>query len=327
MVPANPVVAELWRGDGVESLHRGAWVLATTDGRIVDGRGDPHQAVYARSSTKSLQALPLVELLGTELSLEEIAVAIASHNGEDVHVEATERLLARAGVGPDALACGPQAPAHDRNLDGTALTNNCSGKHAGFLAATAALGADPQTYLSIDGPVQQRVHQAILELTRADPTTVATAIDGCSAPTYRLPLAALATGLARVANPGDLPPHRAAACCQILDAARAHPRLVGGTSTPRFDTDVLQVSRGRLFAKGGAEAVQTIGVVGAGVAIAAKIDDGGTRSLHRLALGVLRRHQLIGAAELDALAAWHDPVRRNRAGLVIGRHVLADGIV
>jgi L-asparaginase II len=321
----NPIVAELWRGDGVESVHRGAWVLVDTAGAVIDGSGDPDQLVYPRSSTKSIQALALVETAADALGVSdaEIAVAISSHNGETIHADAARSLLARAGNTESDLQCGPQRPAGAGNdVDPERILNNCSGKHAGMLAAASRLGDDAAAYLDPASAVQGRIAEAIMAMTGADPARVSTAIDGCSAPTYRLPLAALATGLARMANPADLPDTRATACARITRAAAAHPELVAGTAVPRFDTDVIAASEGTIFAKSGAEGVQTIGVVGGGVGFAAKIDDGNPRSVHRLALAVLDAHGHLPAEVAAALGPWHDEVRRNRDGIDIGRHVV-----
>ncbi len=324
MDPANPVLSELWRGDGVESMHRGAWVLVDTEGQVLDSSGDPSQLVYARSSTKSIQALPFVETAdhSAPLTDEEVAVAIASHNGQDIHEAAVASILERAGLDADALQCGPQLPAAAPGAQARRVTNNCSGKHAGFLAAAMTLGDDPDRYLTPESHIQRAVGEAMLDMTRARPGDVSTAVDGCSAPTYRLPLRSLATGLARMANPTGLPAHRAQACRRITDAAASRPDLVGGTSTPRFDTELMRASSGRLFTKGGAEGVQTVGVVGDGVGFAAKIDDGRTRSLHMVTLAVLAKHGLLSTAEAGAMERWSDPVLRNRDDLEVGRHVV-----
>ena len=327
----NPVVARLWRGGHVESIHRGAWVVVDTAGNVIDGRGDPEQPIFARSSTKSIQLLPLLES-GAAATLgvtdDEIAVSIASHNGEPIHVDAARSLLARARLSDDHLRCGPQRPAGaGDDSPATRITNNCSGKHAAFLAGALHLGDDPADYIAPSSSVQRLVHRAVLDMTGADESTMSTAIDGCSAPTFLLALSALATGLARMANPDDLAPARAEACRRIVGAARDHPELVEGTSATSFDTAVLRATDGRLFAKRGAEGVQTVGIVGSGVGFAAKIDDGSPRSIHPLTLVVLGRMGHIDARELDVLQHWTDPVRRNLDGLDIGRHELCPHIL
>ncbi len=327
----NPVIAQLRRGDHVESQHRGAWVVVDTDGDVLHHCGDPDQLVFARSSTKSIQALPLIESGAADrlgVTDAELALTAASHNGEEVHIETARSLLWRAGLGDDQLRCGPQRPA-DAGLDvpATRIANNCSGKHAGFLVAAADLGDDPARYLGAGSRIQQRVLRAMFEMSGADPADVTVAVDGCSAPTFRLPLRNLATALARMANPEGLDPARVAACRRLVAAVAAHPELVAGTVVPRFDTDVVRVTGGRIFAKGGAEGVQTVGVVGAGLGFAAKIDDGSTRSLHRLTLGVLAALGHLQPTELEGLACWHDPVRRNSDGLDIGRHQLCPGVL
>lgn len=323
---SNPVVAELFRGDRVESAHRGAWVLADVDGNVIDGRGQSDQHVFARSSTKSIQALPLIESGAADalgVTPEELAVAIASHNGEPMHVQAASSLLARAGLAESDLLCGPERPTGTgTDAPAARITNNCSGKHAAFLATTVHLGEDPARYLLPDSSVQTLVRRAILEMTGAGPDEVTTAIDGCSAPTFRLPLHALATGLARMTSPAALAAERAGACRRLVAAAGAHPELVGGTSTARFDTQLMQATNGRVFAKTGAEGVQTVGVVGAGVGLAAKIDDGSRRALPPLVLSVLHRLGHLGDDEVSALGEWLDPVRRNHDGLEIGNTII-----
>ena len=329
--PSNPLVARLWRANEIESVHRGCWVIVDTSGTVVHGAGSPTQGVFARSSTKSLQALPLLETgaaAALGLSAEETAVAISSHNGEPQHVEAATRLLGRVGLDEHDLRCGPQRPAGAADdAPARRITNNCSGKHAGFLATASHIGQDPATYLDPAGELQGRIRQTMLDMTDAPADQLSTAIDGCSAPTFRLPLAALATGLARMANPAQLDQPRAQACRRLVEAARRHPALVGGTVTPRFDTALLAATEGRLFSKVGAEGVQTVGIVGSGLGFAAKIDDGSTRSLHRLTIGVLAALGHLSPREIDALDHWHDPVRRNRDGLEVGRHEIVPAVL
>lgn len=326
----NPVVSELWRDGALESQHRGAWVAVDLAGTVLDSRGDPDQPVFPRSATKSMQGLPFIEsgaadALGAEPA--EVALAVSSHSGEPMHQAIAAGLLDRVGLDAGALRCGPQRPIHPDHAGEPALriSNNCSGKHSAFLATAHHLGDPPATYLEPGSRTQRAVRDAVAAMTDTAADDLGHAIDGCSAPTFRMPLRALALGLGRVANPDGLEPNRAAACRRITEAARLHPTLIGGTRD-RLDTDLLAASDGRIFAKAGAEAVFAVGVVGAGVGFACKIDDGNQRGYSHLVIDVLHRLGHLSTAEVGSLAHWTDPVRRNWDRLDVGRHVIPDPV-
>ncbi len=323
------MLVRLWRGDAVESQHRGAWVLTDTAGRPLEGAGSFEAPYFARSSVKCLQAIPLFESGAAErfaFDEREIALVIASHNGEEIHTAGVERILARLGLEPRHLACGPQSPGDPRaraelarrGEKATAIHNNCSGKHAGFLALALQLGVPPERYLDPACAAQVRVREALSELCGLAPHEVGQAIDGCSAPTFRIPLTALARAFARVSSPEGLPEPRRRACERMLDAVAAHPEMIAGNHQ-RICTDIARVTRGRLFPKLGGEAIYAIGVRGGGRALAIKIDDGGYRALHAVIVALLRRLQLANAEELAALEGWEERTLRNWAGLAVGR--------
>jgi L-asparaginase II len=327
--PDNPVLTRVWRGAHVESQHRGAWVLVDSAGNALDGAGEPGQGVFARSSIKSLQALPLCETGAAErhgYGDDELALALASHDGEAIHTERVERLLRRLGLGVEHLQCGPQAPGSSVARDAlrssgtqpSALHNNCSGKHAGFLALSLHLGVDPVRYLDPAQETQRLVRRAVEEMTGAAPSEIATAVDGCSAPTFRVPLAKLATAIARVANPEGLQRERRAACERMQRAVAVHPELIAGTRR-RLCTDLARASGGRLFPKIGGEAVYLIGAVGRDRGLAIKIDDGSYRGFQALIVELCARWGWLDASQTAALEAWRDRALVNWAGRAVGR--------
>src|SRR6185503_9938088 len=201
----------------------------------------------------------------------EVALTISSHAGEPCHTETARGALERIGLGVRHLRCGVHPPFDSQTREElrargeapTALHNNCSGKHVGFLALAKHLGVAPEDYLAPESRGQVLVRRALAELTDVPERLLVPGVDGCSAPTYRLPLRALATAFARIANPGALAPERRAFAARMTGAAAEHPVLVSG-SRKCLDTDLLAASGGRLFAKIGAEAVHAIGVVGGG---------------------------------------------------------------
>jgi L-asparaginase II len=329
LYPENPVLARVWRGGHVESQHRGAWVVADTGGKLLAGAGDVRAAYFARSTLKSLQALPLLESGAAErfgLGDDELVLALASHSGEPCHTERVARLLARLGLTPAALQCGPQQPMDRAAREAliragaapSALHNNCSGKHAGFLALALALGADPATYLDAASAPQVLVRRALASMAGVDEGALVPAVDGCSAPTYRLPLASLATALARVTSPAGLPEPRARACRRMTAAVAAHPELLAG-SHKRLCTDLVRASGGRLFPKLGGEAVYVVAARETGRALAVKSDDGELRGLHAVVVALLERLGWLSADEAAALQPWKSPRLENWAGRTTGR--------
>jgi L-asparaginase II len=326
--PENPVLVRLWRGAHVESQHRGAWVLADASGAVLDGAGAAGASFYARSAVKALQALPLVESGAAQrfgFGDRELALALASHDAEPQHLEVVEGMLRRIGLGPGDLGCGVQPPRdaatraalEERGASPSALHNNCSGKHAGFLALARHLGEDPARYLEPESEVQRLARRAVCAMCGVEERDVALATDGCSAPTFRLPLCGLATAFARLANPAGLAPERRAACEWMLRAATENPELIAGRRG-RICTDLARAGAGRIFPKVGAEAVYALGVAGEGRALAVKIDDGGPRALHALVVRLVERFGFLGGPALESLAGWRGHPLRNWVGREVG---------
>src|SRR5258708_8053621 len=123
-----------------------------------------------------------------------------------------------------------------------AVFKNCAGKHAGMLAAARALNAPLETYPDPTHPVQQRIRGVIEAFTGCPPAVIHYGIDGCSAPNAAVPLAAMAKSFAGLLTSSDETP------TSVVAAMTQHPFLIGGTD--RFDTRLMEVTGGRLLAKG-----------------------------------------------------------------------------
>ncbi|AQS87757.1 L-asparaginase II [Neoasaia chiangmaiensis NBRC 101099] len=326
---SDGVLAEVLRGDRVESRHGGRAVVVDAAGRVVWSMGDVAAAVYPRSTVKALLALPLVET-GTasrlNLSDDELALACASHNGEAAHAETAARMLSRVGRDVGCLECGTHWPTLDsaaRELaaEGKAaspLHNNCSGKHAGMICVACDQGIDPTGYISPDHPVQQAATAVLAEMTGAAHEDAMRGIDGCSMPTYAIPLTALARGFARFGGGVGLHPDRAAAASRLRAAVAAAPFMVAGSG--RFDTVLMRHFGERLFCKMGAEGVMVAALPQLGLGFALKADDGGNRAVEVALAALLRRFggdvlQEADHAVLDGLA--HQTLR-NWNGLTVG---------
>jgi L-asparaginase II len=320
----NPLLVEVARGGMVESSHRGAVAVVDPEGRRVLALGDVARAVYPRSAIKPLQALVLVESGAADrfgLGPEELAIACASHGGEEGHVATVTRMLRLAGLDPSALKCGIHWPLHQPAAQAlarsgnvaTALHNNCSGKHAGFLCAACALGADRASYVEPSHPVQRAVKAALEDLAGFSIPDRACAVDGCSVPTWALPLEAVARAFARFGTGKSLGPKRAAAARRLREACAQKPWHVAGTG--RFCTELMGRFGARILIKSGAEGVCCAALPEQGLGIAVKCDDGAGRAAEVMMAATLARFLATDAdrAALDKfirrpLQNWNDIV-------------------
>ena len=316
MDAASPILVEVTRGNTVESRHRGIVAVAVAGGAVVAAWGDAERAVFPRSAVKPLQALPLIETgaaRGFALGDAEIALACASHNGEPEHVAGVGAWLERVGLGAGDLECGAQAPidkeaalALVRAGDApSTLTNNCSGKHAGFLTTARHLGEATAGYIEPVHAVQRRVTETLADMAGCDLATAPVGTDGCGIPAIAMPLAAVARAMARLAAPDSLAPERAAAARRVVAAMTAHPALVAGRG--RYDTVAMQAGRGAFAVKTGAEGVHAAILPRLGLGCALKIEDGAARAAE-VAMTALLRH--LGALDGHAEAELADYLER-----------------
>jgi L-asparaginase II len=320
-------LVEVRRGSQVESIHRGAVAVVDRVGRIRYQAGPVEMATYFRSAAKPLQALPLVESGGADalgLSDEELAVTCGSHAGEPAHLRAVRGILSKAGLDESALRCGTHPPGHNESaaalirqgLTPSPIHNNCSGKHAGMLAASRHRGWPTESYLAPEHPLQREIAGIVATCCGMSSGVLPSATDGCGVPTFFATLRQVARCYAVLADPRDLPDRRRAAVARIAGAMRGHPPMIGGAG--RLATELQARLGDRLVCKSGAEALFGIGLVGERWGIAVKIEDGNARAMGPAVVEVLRQLGVISPPEAEKLASFHHPAVRNHHGWDVG---------
>ena len=328
----NPVLIEVLRGSAVESRHAGAVAIVDASGAVHTALGDIDCPVFPRSAVKLLQALPLVASGAAEafgLTDEELALACASHSGEPAHVATAAGVLAKLGLDAGALECGTQWPSREpvlramaaRGEVATPLHNNCSGKHSGFVCVACLMarnaGAEPaefaRGYVAPEHPVMREVSAALSAATGVDVEQVPRGIDGCSIPTFALPLRSLALAFARAGTGQGLSAGHASAARRLRQAVATAPFMVGGTD--RFDTRIMQAFGERLFCKIGAEGVYCAALPELGLGVALKIDDGAARAAEAAMAAVA---QALLKVDDEVLRGYSHLVLRNWRGTEVG---------
>jgi len=344
-MPSLPIL-ELTRGRVVESVHHGSIAVVDADGGLIASLGDHRLVAFLRSSAKPFQVLPFVERGGLEhfgLTPRELALACASHETAQMHLDAVKGLQEKIGIRESDLQCGAHLPGDTAmlkkviagHIEPTPNFNNCSGKHTAMLAHAKMRGLPLETYLDINHPIQQDILTAIAEMCETARDKIELGIDGCSAPNFALPLYNAALGMARLCDPRGLIGPRASACRKVTSAMTAHPEMVSGHG--EFDCELMKTGKGRIITKRGAEGFQVIGLLpGAlradspGIGIAFKVSDGDPARMNdhlefsarvrpAVTLEILRQLGALDEDQLRALSAF-GPVKqiKNHRGLVTG---------
>ena len=333
------ILAKVVRGETVESIHRGHLIIVDGAGEIIASLGDPGTVTFWRSSAKPFQAIPILKSGAMDrfgFIEEEVALSCGSHSGEAFHVDAARRMLEKCGLSEADLRCGAHDPFSDKvtrdmiraDERPTQLHNNCSGKHAAMLAFAKHTGADLKTYERLENPVQQSILECVSEFTDVAAGEIKIGVDGCAAPNFAVPVAAMARAFVRlVVPPESFNLETRETSRRIARAMMSHPEMIGGTE--RLDTLIMQALPGRIVSKIGAEGVYSAGVLPSqrwekGLGIALKIEDGDDKRARAVALiEVLRQLGVLDESADEKLREYSPMAIKNRRRDTVGEVVPA----
>jgi len=324
-----------YRGRFVETEHHIVYAVIS-DGRVVDWGGDITLNRAMRSSAKPIQALVCIETGAADVygfSDSEVAVLASSHDGGELHIRTIRKMLAKCGLNERYLQCGPTGPINRRYRDKLLLSgrrpsrihHNCSGKHAGILAASKHKGWSLRTYRSPSHPWNRRVFELISLFTDIPVEEVSYGIDGCGVPVIFTPIKESAIAFARYATPENLPETIRRGCQRVIKAVNTHPFHNSGYG--RFLATLYKVAPNRFIAKEGGQGVFCLGLIGQNFGIAVKTLDGRNISYNPYepaVLFLLKRHGLLDEDELEKMNNWREPLIRNSRGEVVGRLVISE---
>lgn len=329
-----------------ENRHQVHAAIVSTTGTLLYSVGDPYRVTLARSAAKPAQALAILSTGALEqynFDEADLALICGSHNSEERHLARARSMLQKASVEEKDLRCGGHAALSEtvnrewikRDYTPTAITNNCSGKHAGMLGGARALGAEIGDYHLPSSSIQRRVREVVEELAglKTGAGGVVWGVDGCNLPAPAFPLrnmgriyAAFAEAAGVVDARGEGVTGKERDMARIFRAMTRYPELVGGAG--RFCTVLMLVFRGLLIGKIGADGCYGIGIraseytrrLGAdsAVGIAVKIEDGNKEILYSAVVEILEQLDIGSPDMRRELAAFHHPKIVNTAGVVTG---------
>ena len=341
-----PVLVKQVRNGIVESVHRGDVVEADATGRLLHVLGDPERLVSLRSAVKPFGLLSLLRAGGAkefDLTGEELAIMASSHSGEDVHVRTLMALYRRVGIPHAALACGTDGSPLDALTaarlarDGerpSALRQMCSGQHSSFLLLAKLGGWELESYWQEEHPAHQAYVEAVADAFAVPVGRLVTSVDACGVFAFAFPLREIARAYAWLADPEAVPSTDARAPLgrhlrTVRDAMVRYPELVAGTRE-RLDTSLMKAVPGCLVAKGGAEALQAVGILpgvraarSPATGVALKMEDGGgyERGGWAASVEALAQVGVLEGQALRMLARYHRPPSLDPRGSVVGEAI------
>lgn len=320
-------LVEMIRSELVESTHTGVIVVAASNGNVIYELGDSERLTYFHSSAKPIQGIAMLETGIAEefrLDLKEIALMISSHSGEKEHIEVLKSLMDKIGVVDEALECGIAEPVNkdvlkelfSAGLSITKLHCNCSGKHLGFIAASKVMGYPLEGYHRPDHPMQKSVRKVVAEFSGAQPDLIINGIDGCSVPVYAIPLKNMAISYANLCNPGFKGGKYNKSQNYVTSAMTMYPEMIAGKG--RIDTELMKRCGSRVIGKIGAEGVYCAGILGKGMGVALKIEDGSFRAVGPAIMDLLLQLGVITENEAENMKEFWNPPILNNKGEVTG---------
>jgi len=315
------IVAEERNGI-IEALHRTHIAVVNSSGKVLYSSGDPKMVTYTRSCIKPIQALPVLTTGAADrfgLNDRELAIISGSHSGEKEQVDTVLSILEKAGLDPSLLKCGGHTPFHKETAKVvgdlfTGLHDNCSGKHAGALAACRARGWDLDGYLQWDHPLTLEIISIISSLTGSKKENVLLGSDGCDIPNFAIPMDRMAHLFVMLMDPPEheLTPHLQRIGRAMID----NPYMVAGTD--RFDTVIMEDFPGKLLSKAGAAGLQSVAIDtdDGWLGIALKVEDGAYSMIGPLTYHVIGELGI----EIRTRNRYSNPEVKTRSGRIVGLH-------
>ena len=330
----SDILIKIYRGNLVENIYQGDIAIVNTRGKITFSVGDSEKITYWRSAAKPIQVMPVIYSGAADkykLTEKEIAILTSSHSGEDEHIKLIYSILDKISLDERNLLCGAY-PAFRKTTNNSLIQdktnakpiyNPCSGKHVAQLILCKYYGWSVNDYYKLEHPVQQMILNVITKLTEYPKENIYLGVDGCGVPVYGLPIKNMSCAYARMLNWKNLFPEYQQAAKRIVISMIRNPKIVGGTS--RFDTDLMQISEGKLLAKSGADGVFCIGVRNKnnnkGIGITIKMESGNMKFLPMVVIRVLSQLKILSKEKLNQLekycSSWVKNYRNEKVGTFI----------
>ena len=303
--PKPKLLLKITRGNNIETLHNGWICVLDRNKRVIYKKGNINDYNFLRSTAKPIQAIPLIEN-NIKVTQKELAIICASHSGSERHISILKGLLKKFNLSLSDLQCGIYKPLDEKVLHPNVLHNNCSGKHIGMLSVCKRNNWNLRNYLNQNHPLQRSLLNKIKDLSETNKISIA--IDGCSAPTFSLPILNIGKIFSNFTRDKKY--------SKIITAMKSNPYLIGGEE--KIDSEIIKASNGKLISKVGADGVIIVAYDGNCAVV--KIADGSQKVRSIVILRLLLKLGWLEEIQIknSPLEKMSDLKVKNVAGKIVG---------
>lgn len=321
------IYTSVTRGKIIESIHESKCIVKSYDYKTIFSTNHDHDLVYPRSAIKIFQAIPFINSKAYKkfkLTNKQIAISCASHYGEKEHIKILNDWIKKIKVNKKLLKCGIHNPLNLNSSNKLLLSgkkpnqlhNNCSGKHLGMLSGCIMHNLNLKNYVYINHPYQKIIRKYLEFFTECRITNKQKGIDGCSAPQYAFPLENLCISMVNLIKHYNETKSCSFEINLLLNAISKYPHLTG--SKTKYDTQLMTITKGKMFAKWGAEGVLVFAHKQKKIGGVIKVIDGNERALPSVANEIFKKLSLINKTEKQKLLKWSREDLMNHAKIKIG---------
>ncbi|MDC0226616.1 asparaginase [Alphaproteobacteria bacterium] len=316
------------RGKITESIHKSKCIIKDYNYKTIFSTNNNTEMVYPRSAIKVFQSIPFVKSQAYKkysLSPKQIAISCASHYGEKEHIRVLTEWIKKININKKMLKCGIHNPLNLNSSNNLLLSgkvpnelyNNCAGKHLAMLTGCMMYGLDTQNYVSINHPYQKYIRNILEHFSECKISNQQKGIDGCSAPQYAFPLESLSISMINLIKNFKENLKYSKEVRLLINSVVKYPHLIG--SKAKYDSQLMQVTNGKVFAKWGAEGVLLFCHNEKKIGGVIKVIDGNERALPSTANEIFKKIKLLNSKELKQLSNWTRQPIYNHAKIQTGK--------
>ena len=324
------VTTLFYRGKLVESIHNIKCYIGSVGGEKIFTTNNDDDFIYPRSSIKIFQAMPFASSNAFSifnLNQKQIALSCSSHCGEYFHIRELKKWMDKTKLKLSYLKCGVHNPLDKKSseklfLSGSRpyqLYNNCAGKHLAMLTACKINKFSINNYLDFDHPHQIKIRNIFSKFTEEKILLKNYGIDGCSAPQYSFKIKQLGKALSNLYKSYNSEFEYSYNTKTMIDSILKNPLFIGGSKN--LDSNLIKISNGSIFCKGGAEGVFLFINLKKGVFGILKVKDGNERVLPSAVYTLFKKFKILKKDELKQFISWDNFNLYNHAKTKIGNIV------